>query len=45
MFGKYFVADEEVRKWLRQLSKYFYAVGFDAGVKRWASVSMLVEDM
>jgi hypothetical protein len=32
------VADEEVetevRKWLRQQSKYFYAAGFDALVKR-----------
>jgi hypothetical protein len=24
-----------LRKWLRQQSKYFYAVGFDALVKRW----------
>jgi hypothetical protein len=23
------------RKWLRQQSKYFYAAGFDALVKRW----------
>jgi hypothetical protein len=37
--GKYFADDEEVetevRKWLRQQSKYFYAVGSDAPVKRW----------
>jgi hypothetical protein len=25
----------EVRKWLRQQSKDFYAAGFDAPVKRW----------
>jgi hypothetical protein len=31
------VADDEteVRKWLRQQPKYFYAAGFDALVKRW----------
>jgi hypothetical protein len=31
------VADDEteVRKWLRQQSKGFYAAGFDALVKRW----------
>jgi hypothetical protein len=31
------VADDEteVRKWLRQQSKDFYAAGFDALVKRW----------
>jgi hypothetical protein len=37
--GKCFADDEEVetevRKWLRQQSKYFYAAGFDALVKRW----------
>jgi hypothetical protein len=37
--GKYFADDEEfeteMRKWLRQQSKDFYAVGFDALVKRW----------
>jgi hypothetical protein len=37
--GKYFADDEEieteVRKWLRQESKDFYAAGFDALVKRW----------
>jgi hypothetical protein len=37
--GKHFADDEgvetEVRKWLRQQSKDFYAVGFDALVKRW----------
>jgi hypothetical protein len=26
--------ETEVRKWLRQQSKYFYAAGFDALVKR-----------
>jgi hypothetical protein len=25
----------EVRKWLGQQSKYFYAAGFDALIKRW----------
>jgi hypothetical protein len=37
--GRRFFDDEEVetelRKWLRQQSKDFYAVGFDALVKRW----------
>jgi hypothetical protein len=37
--GRCFADDEEVetevRKWLRQQSKYFYAAGFDALVKRW----------
>jgi hypothetical protein len=37
--GKRFADDEEVetevRKWLRQQSRYFYAAGFDALVKRW----------
>jgi hypothetical protein len=37
-YGKFFVDDEqvetEVRKWLRQQSKYFYAAGFDAQVER-----------
>jgi hypothetical protein len=37
--GKRFADDEEVqmevRKWLRQLSKGFYAAGFDILVKRW----------
>jgi hypothetical protein len=37
--GKIFADDEEVetevRKWLRQQTKYFYAVAFDALVKRW----------
>jgi hypothetical protein len=37
--GKRFTDDEEieteVRKWLRQQSKDFYAAGFDAPVKRW----------
>jgi nicotinamide riboside kinase len=36
---KYFAGDEkfetEVREWLRQQSKDFCAVGFDALVKRW----------
>jgi hypothetical protein len=37
--GKYFAdgegVDMEVRKWLRQQSKDFYAMGFGALVKRW----------
>jgi hypothetical protein len=37
--GKRFADDEEVQtevqKWLRQHSKYFYATGFNALVKRW----------
>jgi glutathionylspermidine synthase len=37
--GRRFADEEEVEvevyKWLRQQSKYFYAVGFDALVKRW----------
>jgi hypothetical protein len=37
--GRYFADDlevkTEVRKWLRQRSKDFYAAGFDALVKRW----------
>jgi hypothetical protein len=37
--GKRFADDEEVetdvRKWLRQQSKYFCAAGFDTSVKRW----------
>jgi hypothetical protein len=37
--GKRFAEDEEVetevRKWLRQQSKDFYAAGFDALAKRW----------
>jgi hypothetical protein len=36
--GKSFADDEEVetevRRWLRQQSKHFYAAGFDALVKR-----------
>jgi hypothetical protein len=28
--GKHFAGDEEVRVWLRQQSKDFYAVGFNA---------------
>jgi hypothetical protein len=28
---------EQIRKWLRQQSKDFYAAGFDALVKRWDS--------
>jgi hypothetical protein len=32
-------------KWLSQQSKGFYAVSFDALVKWWGSVTMLVEDM
>jgi hypothetical protein len=27
--------ETEVRKWLRQQSKYFFAAGFDALVKLW----------
>jgi hypothetical protein len=39
-FGKKRFADDEevemdVRKWLRQYSKDFYAAGFDALVRRW----------
>jgi hypothetical protein len=30
-----FLKDEEVRKWVRQQSKDFYAAGFDVVVKRW----------
>jgi hypothetical protein len=37
--GKRFAGDveveTEVRKWLRQKSKYFYAASFDTLVKRW----------
>jgi histone-lysine N-methyltransferase SETMAR len=37
--GKRFTEDEtvltEMRQWLRQQSKYFYAAGFHALVKRW----------
>jgi hypothetical protein len=37
--GTYFADEEqvetEVRKWLRQQSKDFYAAGFDVLVKRW----------
>jgi hypothetical protein len=39
MGDKRFADDEEVktevRKWLKQQSKYFYAAGFEALVKRW----------
>jgi hypothetical protein len=39
MGGKRFADDKEVetevRKWLGQHSKYFYAVGFDTLVKQW----------
>jgi hypothetical protein len=31
--GKHFADDENVRKWLRQQSKDFYAAGFNALVK------------
>jgi hypothetical protein len=38
-YGKRFADDKEVetevQKWLRQQSKDFYAVGFDALVQRW----------
>jgi hypothetical protein len=41
--GKRFADDEkfemDVRKWLRQQSKDFYAAGFDALVKRWEKCS------
>jgi hypothetical protein len=41
------LADEEfemeVRKWLGRQSNDFYATGFDALVKRWTSVLMLVD--
>jgi hypothetical protein len=37
--------ETEVQKWLKQKSKDFYAVEFDPLVKRWDSVSVLVEDM
>jgi hypothetical protein len=44
-----FADDEEVetemRKWLRQQSKYFYAAGFDALVSDETSASMLIEYM
>jgi hypothetical protein len=37
--GKRFADDEEVetevRKWMKQQSKYLHAAGFDARVKRW----------
>jgi hypothetical protein len=37
--GKLFADDEhfetEVRKWMRQHSKYFFAAGFDAPINRW----------
>jgi head-tail adaptor len=36
----------EVRKWLRQQSKDFYAAGFDAMVKRWdICINVSGEDM
>jgi hypothetical protein len=34
-----------VRKWLRQQAKDFYAAGFNALVKRWTRVWMLVKDL
>jgi hypothetical protein len=34
-----------MQKWLTQQSNDIYAAGFDALVKRWDSVSVLVEDM
>jgi thiamine kinase-like enzyme len=39
--GRSKVADDEteVRKWLKQQSKDFYAAGFDALVKRWDKCS------
>jgi hypothetical protein len=36
---------DQARKWLRQQSKDYYAAGFEALVKRWCIVSVLVEDM
>jgi hypothetical protein len=35
----------QVRKWLRQQSKDFYAAGFDALVKRWDKCTNVGEDM
>jgi hypothetical protein len=39
LVGKRFVDNKEVEmevwKWLRQQSKHFYAMGFDARVKQW----------
>jgi hypothetical protein len=35
MFGKLQMMPDQVQKWRRQQSKYFYAVGFDTLVKRW----------
>jgi hypothetical protein len=45
--GRSKVADDEteMRNWLREQSKDFYAVGFDALVKDGTSESMLVEDI
>jgi hypothetical protein len=47
--GRDFADDEEVEtevwKWLRQQTKDIYTTGFDALLKLWTSVSMLVEDM
>jgi hypothetical protein len=46
---RFITADEEVetevRKWLGRQSKGFYAAGYDALVKRWDKLSVLVEDM
>jgi hypothetical protein len=36
---------DQVRKWLRQQSKDFYAAGFDALVSDGTKVSILVKDM
>jgi hypothetical protein len=35
LFADYEKVETEVRKWLTQQSKHFYAAGFDALVKRW----------
>jgi hypothetical protein len=34
---------DELWKWLRQQSKDFYTAGFDAMVKLWTNLSMLVD--
>jgi hypothetical protein len=44
--GKSFPDEEvetELRKWLRQQSKDFYAAGFDALVKRWDKCISVVD--
>jgi hypothetical protein len=40
------VVEMEVRKWLRQQAKYFYAACFHALVKQWNKyITMLLEDI